>query len=455
MFDITKLAQVGGDPDFSQAIDDHLTLRWSRPEDTERIAEFVGTIFRPSADAPINDRMQTRVRMQMHGDHPLMGPQDYALVEDIATQQIVACACLWHHTWEYEGIPFGVGRPEYVAVDPAYRRRGLMRAVFALLHARSASLGHRVTVITGIPNFYRQFGYEYALDLEGMRVVSLSAIPAMKEGETEAFGWRDATVADIPQLMALHDHRRAGMLVSNELTAEHWHYQLTKPEPTSPAKQTAIKMLVDGAGVVVGYLHVGIKRWGANMVIFEMATAPQVNLRAMLPPILRQLQQLGQDVPNMQNKEPMRGIGFMLGQADPVYDALGPELAPRYDPPYGWYVRVPDILGFLEMIKPVLERRIAASVLASYTGELKFDWYREGVRLAFAQGQLTAIEPWQAPPYGDEAQAGCPPLVFLQLLFGYRSLSELRHAFPDVWANDEAQLLLDVLFPKRQSYLVG
>ena len=104
----------------------------------------------------------------MSGTHPLMGPGDFALVEDQSKPHnpLVACTCLWRHTWEYEGIPFAMGRPEIVASDPAYRHRGLIRALFELIHARSEAEGHLVQAITGIPYFYRLFGYEYALDLE-------------------------------------------------------------------------------------------------------------------------------------------------------------------------------------------------------------------------------------------------------------------------------------------------
>lgn len=47
-----------------------------------------------------------------------------------------------------------------------------------------------------------------------------------------------------------------------------------------------------------------------------------------------------------------------------------------------------------------------------------------------------------------DSRAGCPPLVFTQLLLGYRSLAELRAIFPDVYAEPEAALLIDILFPK-------
>jgi hypothetical protein len=38
------------------------------------------------------------------------------------------------------------------------------------------------------------------------------------------------------------------------------------------------------------------------------------------------------------------------------------------------------------------------------------------------------------------------------LLFGFRSLDELQHAFPDCWtASDAAHALLPILFPRKDS----
>ena len=130
---------------------------------------------------------------------------------------------------------------------------------------------------------------------------------------------------------------------------------------------------------------------------------------------------------------------------------LGDGVPSRCEPPYAWYLRVADVPAFIRHIAPVLEERLARSILVGYTGELKIDFYNGGLRLQFDQGKLAAVEPWRAPAYGDEAGAGCPPLVFLQLLFCYRSLADLRAFFPDVWANPETTLLIDTLFPKQPS----
>ena len=115
------------------------------------------------------------------------------------------------------------------------------------------------------------------------------------------------------------------------------------------------------------------------------------------------------------------------------------------------------MLAFLRHIAPVLERRLANSAAAFYTGELTLDFFRSGLRMVFDRGHITHIEPWRAPAYrNNNADAICPALVFLQLLFGYRSLDELRYAFPDVRVGkSEAEVLLNALFPKRFSWVPG
>jgi hypothetical protein len=95
-------------------------------------------------------------------------------------------------------------------------------------------------------------------------------------------------------------------------------------------------------------------------------------------------------------------------------------------------------------------------VAAAYTGELTLDFYRGGMHLVFDKGRIMHIEPWHAPAYRNNADASCPALVFLQLLFGYRSLDELRYAFPDVHVEkSEAGVVLNTLFPKKFSWVPG
>jgi hypothetical protein len=124
---------------------------------------------------------------------------------------------------------------------------------------------------------------------------------------------------------------------------------------------------------------------------------------------------------------------------------------PRVNPPYAFYVRVPDLPAFVRRIGPVLERRLAESVAPGHTGELKLSFYRGGLRLRFEGGRLAAAEPFE-PPERVEAGAWFPDLTFLHLVFGHRSLDELKAVYPDCYTRgDEVPVLLDGLFPKQLS----
>jgi len=437
-----------------------LLQRWSTPEDTENIAQLCGMVFRDKEDEPLNIHAIASVRRHMSGDFPLMGPADYAVIEDTAKEgnPLVACTCLWRQEWEYEGIAFGVGQPEFVVTHPDYRNRGLIRKLFEMLHARSESEGHLAQAITGILYFYRQFGYEYALELEGRRVTYLSLIPRALESTPEPYSLRAATPEDIPLLVELYNRQRSASMIWAILSERFWRYQIKEEkDPSVSGKQMCVRMIVDDAGKVQGYLMLATRRWGKSLDVYALNIAAGISWQAVMLPLLRALQTYGMQIPAVgSDVPPLHEISFLLGSAHPVYEVLGETLAPFYEPPYAWYVRVPDVLAFIRHIAPALEKRLANSAAAFYTGEFTIDLFRSGMHMVFDKGHITRIEPWRAPVYKNTADASCPSLVFLQLLFGYRSLNELRYAFPDVRVeNSNAEVLLNALFPKKFSWVPG
>lgn len=152
------------------------------------------------------------------------------------------------------------------------------------------------------------------------------------------------------------------------------------------------------------------------------------------------------------------GDGLVLRWSQPTDTeaivALTCTVFPRRSSPYAWYVRIADLPAFIRRIGPVLEQRLAASVVTGYSGELRLNFYRGGLRLVFADGRLTLAEDWQPPVLEPRDNAAFPPLVFSQLLLGYRDLDSLRSAHPDVWAHDDAEPLLRALFPLTHSQLL-
>jgi GNAT superfamily N-acetyltransferase len=450
-------------PSYIGSLGDGLIRRWSTAADTEKFAVLLGTVFRDEDDELPNPRPMAEARLLMSPNFPYMTPNDVAVVEDTSKPErpLVACTTFWRHTWSYAGIPFGVTRPELVAADPAYRNRGLIRAVFEMIHARSAAEGHLLQGITGIPYFYRQFGYEYVLDLDGSRTTYFSLIPDKKGDDAEPCTLRRARLEDIDRITALYNQRRSSSLLWHEAAEARRRQVIAAWDDPAVRDQDVLLaansgqywMILDAAEEICGYAWIAARRWSRSLLVHELALAPGTDPHRLVPSLLRALRDYGQGVPAVKaTMPPCSEIAFALGRTHPLYDLLGDALAPKVEPPYAWYIRIPDVPAFLRLIAPALEERLAQSVLTGYTGDLKIDLYRGGLHLRFEQGKLVCVEPWRAPIHGDEDTAlGCPPLTFLQLLLSYRSVDELRAIFPDIWVKDEYRLLITTLFPKLPS----
>ena len=448
------------DPAYRRDLGDGLVLRWATIADVQGVGNLYQHVYRDGPAEPLNVGMLATTADCMEGRHPLVSAGDFAVVEDTRQGGIVAVTCLMQNTWEIGGVRFGVGRPEFVASHDEYRNRGLIRAIFELIHARSEGRGDMAQGITGIEYYYRQFGYEYALELGGSRGLDLESIPALKEGQSEAFALRPATPEDLPLVFQIYEGARTarGHLVSAPLDDAflRWIYDGISPERRAGLNT---HMVVRADSEAVGYVWTQRARRSNRFNVLGIELLPDVSLYAALPSVLRGLKALAGAAPTWKpDTPPATRLGFELGGQHRIYDALGAERLPYVEKPYAWYVRVADLPAFVRMVTPILERRLANSVFAGHTGEAKLNFFRGGLRLAFENGKLTAAEPWSAPRWGKEwgegAHAGFPPLTILQLLFGHRSLDELKAAYPDISTNDEGRALLDALFPKQASFVL-
>lgn len=395
-----------------------LIMRRSTPEDADALAEFNGKIHGE------NELDTQRVAAWTHDllarPHPTLRPDDFTIVEETATGHIVSSMNLIPQTWTYEGIEFGVGRPELVGTLPEYRNRGLVRLQFEEIHKWSAERGHMVQGITGIPYYYRLFGYEMALDLAGRRFGYEPNVPKLKEGEPEPYRFRPAAEGDLSFIAEVYEHAIRRHAIACVRTPEIFKYELDGQSENSVNHYRTL-IIETLTGEPVGYFQhfSALGLTGLSGLWYELK--PGVSWLDVTPSVVRFLWNRGQEYAQRDGKT-RTSFGFMLGAQHPVYEALGSNL-PNQHKPYAWYLRVPDLPGFLNHIKPALEKRLAESIAVGHSREIKISFYREGLRLVLEKGKLATIEPWKPTPE-DDGVIAFPGLTFLQLLFGYRSYDE-------------------------------
>jgi hypothetical protein len=104
---------------------------------------------------------------------------------------------------------------------------------------------------------------------------------------------------------------------------------------------------------------------------------------------------------------------------------------------------VVDLPLLLEALAPELERRLARSRYAGWSGNLRMEIETERITLAFAEGRATVID-GSRPADLRLRQITLPALA--QLGLGYRVAADLR-ATGGLACDDSALGLLDALFP--------
>jgi hypothetical protein len=365
-------------------------------------------------------------------EDPDAGWESCAVVAD--GDRIVSTATLLDEQVRVGSVLLPAGQVELVATAKSHEGRGLVRALMAWAHNRSAQRGHIVQVMIGIPYFYRLFGYEYAIDIAQPRTVDAGT----DTGQAEAApNLRRASLADVPALRALQDAAQSTADVAM---------------PHSPARtrwlvqhESSTTWVLDRDGQVVASTRVPVDDDAeADLLATEVAATDALaaqellsRLRAWAGP--RQLR--------------------VVGRPGTITDlAWSEQLRPEDTEAQQYYVRIPDPATLIERLRPVLDQRLAcARAAGTPTGDVPavvLSTFGRHYRLPIGPdglGAVTSGGPLQAP--GAVGGAGVAPDALGALLLGQRGIAALTRQRPDVYPGPN-QALFETLFPPQTADLL-
>jgi len=421
---------------------DGLVLRAARPDDAEQAVTLSGDLHAEPGSTGPDEGIIEWTRDLFDLAHPTFRVDGTTVVEDTTTGRIVSTVFTIPQWWSYAGTLLLVSRPELVATDPAYRRRGLIREQFDAIHRRGDAAGEMFQFITGIPWYYRQFGYDYALDLTPLPTVRAgnnpivsddrwSLRPAAADDVSVLARVDSATTAQSPYLRCVRDEatwqlelarRPGGMLCCSVFVIEH----LEAP---------------GGTPALIGYAVHQNRAWGSQLPVRAFELLPGQSWLGPTAAVLAHAQQAARE-------RSLAGMTLAWPNEHPALRCASTRLAPPFGANYGLYVRVPDAAAFEQAIVSVLERRLAASPATNYSGDLRLDFYADGLLMSFKDGRLASAARWRPDDNEDHGDAGMPRDAFVQMLLGNRNITELEATVADCSVNtDVGGLLLDVLFP--------
>jgi len=427
---------------------DGLVLRHGTPDDSEAVAAFNETVHADAPSYSLDTWVGHWTRDLMSDNHPRIRARDFVIVHDTKAERIAATLALLSHRMRYGATLVDGGQPELVGTHPAYRRRGLVRKMFDVVHAWSAERGEKLQIVDGIPWYYRQFDYEMGIESGQSRIADKAVMLAAPPTDAP-FRARDATPDDIPLLERMYNQTCDRHRISCVRDAALWRYEFERSPGAAFARDVVIledresrpqAAFASAKNVRGGWLTVGF---------YEVA--PGTPMQALTRTLFTELRRRAEAFAARDGAE-FQGANFFLGSQHPLYDVARGRLR-DLGRRYALYVRVPDVVDFLNHVSPELEARLAASSFAGQRGNLDLSFYRSGARIVFDAGRIERVESW-TPDTGARGDLAFPNLSFLSLLMGHRSLQELNDFYPDcIVGNEQRGALAEVLFPKQPSDL--
>lgn len=346
---------------------------------------------------------------------------------------IVSSVNLIPVAWSIGGIPLKVAEMGNVATLPEWRGKGLIRRLVEEFHKEVKDQGYDLAIIEGIPYFYRQFGYEYAIPLlEGTRI-RLDQIPDCES----RFNIRPFVEKDIPEAMNILSQSQRKFYVHSVRDERVWKMQqktniASDPEPFQG-------YTVEEKGKMVAYFRIRENPKEKELLLTEITEGDQLAAQA----VSAFLKDYG-------TRHNLVTLSANVSYEEPFAEHLVAIGGINRIPPYAWQIRITDYAKIFQKLKPLLESRLASSMYAQLTDTLRFNFRLFTIQLTARDGRIVDIQKTEA---GDRSPVGLNPEVFVQLLLGYRSRQELEIAFPDVRIDVSHRFLIDVLFPKLPSYI--
>jgi predicted N-acetyltransferase YhbS len=355
---------------------------------------------------------------------------DFVMVVEKDTDRVVSSTCLLRWAVSFEGIPLSAAMLEMVVTDPDYRHHGLVRGQVDVFHERASQLGSDMCIIQGIPFYYRQFGYGYALDHAAVIELEARLIPDVSQ--VSALLARTAVASDAAALSELYASEMSSQGLHVQRTAADWDYLLTR----SGRRFEIIERR--GAGPL-GYL---LTSPAANDLMIDESGLKDHGDAPMVLALL---------MPRC------KGSLLICGNAAHSLSRAALALGGKTRIPAQWLVRIVDPATLLARVGSVLESRLAQAGFSGIDAEILVNFYKSALRMRITRGKIAAVERAgfvDASMGADGGDLCIPPDAFTRLVFGYRDLDQVRDAWPDTAIRAASRPLLDALFPRMDSLIL-
>ncbi|MHA2006316.1 MAG: GNAT family N-acetyltransferase [Promethearchaeota archaeon] len=369
---------------------------------------------------------------QIYLKHPRKNEILWLYIKDDRKNKVVSLLSLVPSEWQIEDTVLPVCEMEFVGTLEEYRKKGFIKILNKLYETIMTQNNYILSVIRGIPYFYRELGYEYVSSLDERIAIPVSKISKKKYKKLNI---RSANVDDIPFIEAKYTQFHKQYYIFSKFDAECFKFKYLKDQFNSEVRSTYV---FEENGVAKNYFSLGMSYDNQNYEIIN----PDLSKNEMIT-LLHFIITIG-----AYNENDI--ITLSISEHSSLYSFIK-TLGGKPVSTYGWQVKIPNLEKFFYLIRELIEKRLKHSEYKGLTKTIRISNFRESIILDCIDGIIEKIEIKKEYPDPKITDLMIPGALLFKLILGDRSIDELNYIITDVRVNISSKSLIETIFPKKKS----
>ncbi len=379
---------------------------------------------------------------------PGFSPEMNYYIRDSSTGKIVSSVNAIPSIWNYDGVHLRNLELGYVGTEPEYRKKGLIRVLYTYFERELQNGEYDISTIQGIPYFYRHaFGYDFIIPLNRGVTLHNAQLPQLKEEDSPDFmsiTVREANEQDMDAIETLYQELLQRFLVTGHRSKELWRTQENiKMEIGTPYRT----MILEKDGIIDGYFKIVFRKYDSLFPYGDCAEILESSIRS-IDSVMRALY-YAKEATIEKNCHYFATHSALESNLCKIVLNYGGRMWS------GWkyMVRIPNVVRFLRTIQPVLEERIKGTMFEGLSRDIFLNTYRNCYHLEFVNGKIKSIKDIGMQDIYEKTEIRIPSKGLVRLILGANTIDELNKMDIDFIVRGWYRNLLEVLFPKKESYV--
>ena len=362
--------------------------------------------------------------------HPRKDDILWLYIKDNEKNKLVSSICLVPLEWQINNTILPGCEMEFVGTHEDYRGRGYIKILNELYEKIMEQNGYIISVIRGIPYYYRSLGYEFVSSLDERIEIPVAKIPIRKI----KLHIRKANSKDIPLIESRYNHFHKKFYIFNRFDKECFEFKYLRDNFNSEVRSSYI---FEKRGISTNYFSIGMSYDNMNYEVF----CPSNDKKEMLA--------LLQFIKNLGRYSKQDNITLSINHHSPLFSYLK-SLGGILVSDYGWQVKIPNLKLFFNLIKKIIEFRLEHSEYNEITKKVRLSNYLECIEIDFEKGKIKNIETIKGYQDTELIDLQLPGALIFKVVLGERNIDEINFLIKDAIVNPKSKDLINTIFPKKK-----